>query len=83
MVLSMDRQIAAALDRMVEGLDEVQPRPPVGDWRMRREGGTARFGMWAALQSVPTDVATRDISILSQERQRTESQLLGFPNDER
>lgn len=41
------------------------------------------FGMWAALQSVPTDVATRDISILSQERQRTESQLLGFPNDER
>jgi hypothetical protein len=40
MVLSMDRQVAAALDRMVAGLGEVQPRPPVGDWRTRREGGT-------------------------------------------
>lgn len=65
MVLSMDRQVAAALDRMVAGLGEVQPRPPVGDWRTRREGGTAMFGVWAALQPVPTDVVTRDISILS------------------
>ena len=65
MVLSMDRQVAAALDRMVAGLGEVQPRPPVGDWRTRREGGTAMFGVWAALQPVPTDVVRRDISIPS------------------
>jgi acetyl esterase/lipase len=65
MVLSMDRQVAAALDRRVAGLGEVQPRPPVGDWRTRREGGTAMFGVWAALQPVPTDVVTRDIRIPS------------------
>ena len=65
MVLSMDRQVAAALDRMVAGLGEVQPRPLVGDWRTRREGGTAMFGVWAALQPVPTDVFRRDISIPS------------------
>src|SRR6185503_15957422 len=39
---------------------EVRPRPPVGDWRTRRDNGTAMFGVWAASQPVPTDVISRD-----------------------
>ena len=61
MVLSMDRQIAAALDRMVARSNLAARRRLAH----AREGGTAMFGMWAALRSVPTDVVTRDISILS------------------
>jgi acetyl esterase/lipase len=59
----MDPQIAAALARLVAGLGEAKPRPAVGDWRTRRENGNAMFGVWAALQSFPTDVVTRDFEV--------------------
>ena len=65
MALSMDPQVGAALARMVAGMGEAKPRPPVGDWRTRRENGNAMFGVWAALQPFPTDVVTRDFSVRS------------------
>jgi hypothetical protein len=58
MELSMDRQVGAALARMVARLGEPKPRPAVGDWRAQRESGNAMFAVWAALQPVPTDVVT-------------------------